>query len=92
MVRPQYAITTNLLNAMFATREGLESTVDQLDAHVLQCLEKEAAAVSQRAAWVSEYLSLRGASGCGDHGHDEAVKGANKYLKKVRKALGYTYP
>lgn len=39
-----------------------------------------------------EYLERRGAAGCGDSGHDEAMKQSTKRLKKVRNALGYTYP
>lgn len=41
---------------------------------------------------LSEYLEWRGAAGCGDHGHDEALAKAQKRRKKIRKALGYTYP
>jgi len=39
-----------------------------------------------------EYLEIRGAAGLGDSGHDEAIKHSAKRLKKVRNALGYTYP
>lgn len=40
----------------------------------------------------SSYLNFRGATGCGDHGHEAALEGAQKALKKIRRAMGYTYP
>ncbi len=38
------------------------------------------------------YLDARYGHGCGDQGHTDAVKEANRLTTKVRKALGYTYP
>ena len=58
----------------------------------IQDLERTADGLCQQYALLSGYLSLRGAAGCGDHGHEDAMKEANKKLKKVRKALGFTYP
>lgn len=46
----------------------------------------------QRASMLSGYLEMRYGSGCGDQGHDDAVKESNRRLKAVRKALGFTYP
>lgn len=43
-------------------------------------------------AELSEYAMYRGAAGCGDHGHEKARKKAEAQAKRVRKALGYTYP
>lgn len=43
-------------------------------------------------ARMSAYLSMRSGHGCGDQGHDAAVKHQNKVAAKVRKALGFTYP
>jgi hypothetical protein len=88
----RYAITSRLMQVMLANREALDSLIASLDAHQIQCLAREADAVAQRATWASAYLDFRGASGCGDVGHDEAAKCANSHLKVVRKALGYTYP
>lgn len=58
--------------------------------------------VQQAERWLSQiastagdraaYLMKRGAAGCGDSGHDDAIKYAGLRLKAVRKALGYTYP
>lgn len=44
------------------------------------------------AAWKSAYLDHRHGSGCGDQGHADSVKHANKVLKAVRQAFGFTYP
>lgn len=41
---------------------------------------------------ISTYVGMRGGDGCGDHGHEKAIEKARKTRKKVRKALGYTYP
>jgi len=43
------------------------------------------------AVW-SEYMSYRGAAGCGDCGHDSAIKAAEKMRKRVRKVFGHAYP
>lgn len=44
---------------------------------------------AQCCAMLSGYLEMRGTSGCGDHGHAEALDSGKKKFKKVRKALGY---
>ena len=44
------------------------------------------------ALWRSVYLDTRYGAGCGDQGHDDAVKAANKALAGCRKVLGFTYP
>jgi hypothetical protein len=31
-------------------------------------------------------------TGCGDQGHEDSVKEANKALTRIRKALGFNYP
>lgn len=48
--------------------------------------------VTQDLAFLSEYMSWRGGAGCGDHGEVKAAKKADARVRKVRKALGYTYP
>ena len=45
-----------------------------------------------KAAWQYGYVAARYGAGCGDQGHEEAVHAANSLLKKVRKAMGFTYP
>lgn len=57
-----------------------------------QELERECDVLAQRAAWLSFYLGSRGASGCGDHGHEAARGFADKQLKRIRRVLGYTHP
>lgn len=55
-------------------------------------LERELDNIAQAAAWAYGYAEQRYGSGCGDQGHEDAVKEANKTLAGVRKVLGYTYP
>lgn len=43
-------------------------------------------------AELAEYLDNRGGNGCGDSGHENAMKKAQKERKRIRKALGYSYP
>ena len=43
-------------------------------------------------AYLAEYLENRGGGDFEDQGHEAAVAAANKRLKRVRKALGYTSP
>lgn len=58
----------------------------------VNALQQEADVLCQRLAQLSEYLSQRGAAGCGDQKHEEALKQSQAKLKTIRKALGYTYP
>ena len=48
--------------------------------------------IATRLAMLSAYLTYRGAAGFGDHGHDDAVRQAERARKRVRKALGFSYP
>lgn len=43
-------------------------------------------------AELAGYVDRRGGAGCGDDGHEEALKKAQKDRKKIRKAIGYSYP
>ncbi len=43
-------------------------------------------------AELAKYLDYRGGAGLGDSGHEIAMKKAQKRRRKVRKALGYSYP
>ena len=58
----------------------------------IQELSDYACSLSVIAAELSEYLGYRGGYGVGDHGHDAALLKADKKRKKIRKALGYSYP
>jgi hypothetical protein len=51
-----------------------------------------ATSVAILCAQADEYANFRGVAGCGDHGHDKAIKEANKKAKKIRKAIGFSYP
>jgi len=60
------------------------------DQEVVQYLD----AIAQRATLYAEYIGNRtGAGTCGDRKtHDDAAKRAQHVTKRVRKALGYSYP
>ena len=49
-------------------------------------------ALCQKAAMAAAYFAEREGHGCGDQGHDAGVKKANRVLRALRKAQGYTYP
>lgn len=51
-------------------------------------LDTDAAALAQRAARLSAYVSTRAASGA----HDVAVRHQNRVVKDVRRALGFAHP
>jgi hypothetical protein len=70
----------------------LEGAFARLPVSEIQEIEGEAGQLAQAAAFLGEYAGYRGAYGCGDHGHADAVHQASKKVKRVRKALGYTYP
>ncbi len=58
----------------------------------LQELENSLDHLCRFSAARAAYVMMRHGCGCGDQGHDKAVKEAGKVTKKVRKALGYSYP
>jgi hypothetical protein len=48
--------------------------------------------LSVSAGQLAVYLGYRGAFGCGDHGHEAALRASEKSRKKLRKANGFSYP
>ena len=65
---------------------------DAFPVELAQHISDYASQLSALAAEIMGYADARGGNGCGDSGHDEAMKQAQKERKKVRAALGYTYP
>jgi len=76
-----------LLNPVCSDHPELNYAISELSE-----LESELDSLTQNACMAAEYIGHRGTYGCGDSGHDKAFKAAEKKLKKVRKAIGYTYP
>lgn len=58
----------------------------------LQAIEAELSAIAQRASLLMAYVCHRFNTGCGDQGHADSAREANRVLGRVRKALGFTYP
>ena len=69
-----------------------DQLLSQIPSHQLSDLAKNADSICQRAALISRYAEHRGGNGCSDLGHQKALNKAQAVLKKVRKALGYTFP
>lgn len=72
--------------------DNLNVVCDTNRSKAVRELEEKVSRAMQDLAWAQGYLMSRGAAGCGDPGHDEATKEAEKHLKKVRKAMGFTMP
>lgn len=66
--------------------------VKELDNSEIQKIDSMAMSESVICAMLSTYLGHRGSNGCGDDGHEEAMKQAEKMRKRARKAVGYSYP
>lgn len=61
-------------------RGSIQDAVRDLDRYIV-CLAR-----------FREYIEQRDGAGCGDQGHEAAVKAQNKLATKVRRALGFTFP
>jgi hypothetical protein len=62
------------------------------DRSAIQEMESVASGMAVQAAMLSEYLEYRGAAGMGDHGHEDALRQAQRARKRIRMAIGYSYP
>jgi hypothetical protein len=71
---------------------GWQAQVDKLTSSQKQELSNWLDSVIERSARLRAYVDARGAVGCGDGGHNDGVKEGNKLVRKIRKALGFTYP
>lgn len=67
----------------------LEQQFEELRPQYHSKLEREADNLAKMAAFLSGYLAARGGSGCGDCGHESAIKTAEERQDKVSVALGY---
>lgn len=73
-----------------AARSEWDKIFKSIPANVdIEEISDVAASLSVIAAEVSEYADLRGANGCGDAGHETAMKAVQMIRNKVRKALGF---
>lgn len=67
-----------------------EKKVDELSGSQKDELRRYLEGISERAAMLAGYLEERHGYGCGDHGHKNAVKRANRNGKMVWvKVFGY---
>ncbi len=80
-------IALELLNAAPADAVGMIARMSSPDKYeAAKMLEH----IAKQAAWLGTYAEERYGYGCGDQGHADAVKSANKAAKTVWcKALGY---
>ncbi len=67
-----------------------KKTVDRLKLQDRDTLRQELERIAIHAAMLAEYLDKRHGYGCGDQGHEAAMRKANKIGKLVRmKGFGY---
>ena len=67
-----------------------EKTVDKLKENQRDELRREMGEIAKRAAMLEGYLDERHGYGCGDQGHEKAIKRANRNGKMLwMKVLGY---
>ena len=67
-----------------------EKIVDKLSQNERQDLRESLENISERAGILAGYLDERHGYGCGDQGHDKAVKTMNRIGKIIHmKAFGY---
>jgi hypothetical protein len=85
-------MNATILHLLTLGRGDIARFCDDVAPSELQNMEREASSAAQNAAWISAYIGMRGANGYGDSGHERASAEANKQLKTVRKAMGYSYP
>lgn len=74
------------------TPADMQSKADQMPSVDRGRLSGELQSLAMNAIWKSAYLDARYGSGCGDQGHESAVKAANKATVGLRRVLGFTYP
>jgi hypothetical protein len=65
--------------------------VEQLKPEALGDMVRELDGLIERAARLRGYVDMRYGHGCGDQGHESAVKESNKLAGKIRKSLGFTF-
>jgi hypothetical protein len=61
----------------------LKDYVEKMKTQEMDLLRRELEGIAERAAFLAGYLDERHGYGCGDQGHDKAVKTANKNGRKV---------
>lgn len=77
----------NLLKRPYVDLPMLAMNMKEKD---MQEMVRELEAISLRAAFMARYLDYREGHGCGDQGHNTAIKKANRAARIVwTKALGY---
>ena len=70
----------------------LANRVDELSMADIQRFSLTLSSLACESAFLDAYLEERGAAGCGDNGDLSGRKAGDKRRKRVRKAMGYTYP
>lgn len=86
-------MSPELKNLLNAPRNEWRTLVEKQCTQLLAInLPVEIDHLIQHLALLSAYVEERYYTGCGEQSHEDACKAANKQLKKVRAALGYSYP
>ncbi len=83
--------TTKALEALSTPPNNLKEFCDN-NKQFLADIERELNWLTQVSARYGEYIGMRHGGGCGDQGDKDAWIVADKTVKKVRAAIGYSYP
>ena len=90
-VRDESGIGAAIVFLAFQPKEGW-ATIENFSHPIWREVLLEVDQVTQATAELGAYLSMRGGAWCGDHGHEQALSHAQTKLRKIRKAMGYSYP
>jgi len=82
-------VSPTLEKILRASRNEWAAAIEGLSDQEKSRAGYEADGLAATLAEVGEYLDWRGVAGRGDHGHDRAIKEAEKRNRKVRRAMGY---
>lgn len=78
----------NIEDLLSMSPDAIKAFIDDEPTTTSTVLAREASAWAQHAAWLEGYFTARSFG----TPHDGALADADKYTKRVRKAMGYSYP
>lgn len=82
--------TLKIMAALHLAPVEWEATAERLTTDERDRLRQELELITERAGMFAAYLDERHGYGCGDQGHEKAIKAANKTGKIIWcKAFGY---
>ena len=86
------AIPKDILKLLESAPIQIEGLADKMTESDRGEAARKLCDLAQSAAWLSGYFFGRYGEGCGDQGHTQSIKDANKRRAGVRKSFGFTFP